>query len=65
MKCPKLRCCHKRNETEEDDVEPLLDDPTEGLGNFVRITELRAGAPTSSDEESETETQSEETPLEN
>ena len=65
MKCPKLRCCHKRKENEEDDVEPLLVDPTEGLGNFVRITELRAGAPTSSDEESETETQSEEMVLEN
>ena len=65
MKCPKLRCCHKKKENEEEDVEPLLDDPTEGLGNFVRITELRAGVPTSSDEESETETQSEETLLEN
>ena len=65
MKCPKLRCCHKRRENEEDDVEPLMVDPTEGLGNFVRITELRAGAPTSSDEESETETQSEEIVLEN
>ena len=65
MKSPKLRCCHKRREIEEDDVEPLMLDPTEGLGNFVRITELRAGAPTSSDEESETETQSEEIVLEN
>ena len=67
LKCPigKLRCCQTKEEIEEDDVEPLLDDPTEGLGNFVRITELRAGTPTSSDEESETETQSEEVPLEN
>ena len=65
MKCPKLRCCHKKYESEEDDVDPLLIDPTEGLGNFVRITELHAGAPTSSDEESETETQSEEMLLEN
>ena len=65
MKCPKLRCCHRKRENEEDNEEPLIIDPTEGLGNFVRITELRAGAPTSSDEESETETQSEETILEN
>ena len=56
MKCPKLRCCHKKKEKEEDDVEPLFVDPTERLGNFVRITELCAGAPTLSDEESETET---------
>ena len=33
--------------------------------NFVRITELRAGTPTSSDKESETETQSKEVLLEN
>ena len=64
-KCSKLGCCHKSKENEEDDVEPLLDDPTEGLGNFVRITELRAGAPTSSEDESETETQSEEVLLQN
>ena len=64
VKCAKLRCCQKKEEN-EDDVEPLIVDPTEGLGNFIQITELRAGAPTSSDEESEIETQSEETLLEN
>ncbi|MDA8003117.1 MAG: hypothetical protein MPL62_17680, partial [Alphaproteobacteria bacterium] len=64
MKCVNFRCCQKEAD-EEDDVEPLVVDPTEGLGNFVQITELRAGAPSSSDEESETETQSEETLLEN
>ena len=57
MKCANFRCCQKKKENDGGDVEPLLVDPTEGLGNFIQITELRAGAPTSSDEESETETQ--------
>ena len=45
-------------------VEPLLVDPTEELGNLCEQRELRVRVPTSSDEESETETQSEEIVLE-
>ena len=65
LKCTKLQCCQKQGENEEEDTEPLLVHPSKGLGNFVRITELRARVPTSSDEESETDTQSEDVLLEN
>ena len=59
-KCAQLRCCQKQEQAPQDDVEQLIEDPTERLGNFVRILELRPGLPDSSDEETETETEREE-----
>ena len=40
MKCAQLRCCQRQEQVQEDDVEPLTEDPAEVLGNFVQITEL-------------------------
>ena len=57
LKCKQLRCCQKQEEYTGDNADPLLEDPTAGLGNLVNIMELRAGLPTSStDEDTETPT---------
>ena len=59
LKCRQLRCCQKQEEQREDNAEPLLEAPAERLGNLVLITELRAGVPTSEDDDSVTETETE------
>ena len=59
LKCRQLRCCQKQEEQREDNAEPLLEAPAERLGNLVLITELRAGVPTSEDDETVTETETE------
>ena len=59
MKCRQLRCCQKQEEEREDNAEPLLKVPAERLGNLVLITELRAGVPTSEDDDTGTETETE------
>ena len=51
LKCRQLRCCQKQEEEREDNAEPLLEAPAERLGNLVLITELRAGVPTSEDDD--------------
>ena len=43
-----------------DNEEPLLEDPAARLGNLINITELRAGLPTSADEDTETVSHSDE-----
>ena len=57
LKCRQLRCCQKQEEPSEDNAEPLLEGPAERLGNLVLITELRAGVPTSEDDDTVTETE--------
>ena len=61
LKCRQLRCCQKQEEEREEYAEPLLEAPAERLGNLVLITELRAGVPTSEDDDTcivtETETE--------
>ena len=59
LKCKQLRCCQKQEEQSEDNAEPLLEAPAERLGNLVLITELRAGVPTSEDDDTVTETETE------
>ena len=59
LKCRQLRCCQKQEEPSEDNAEPLLEAPAERLGNLVLITELRAGVPTSEDDDTVTETETE------
>ena len=59
LKCRQLRCCHKQEEQREDNAEPLLEAPAERLGNLFLITELRAGVPTSEDDDTVTETETE------
>ena len=59
LKCRQLRCCQKQEEPREDNAEPLLEAPAERLGNLVLITELRAGVPTSEDDDTVTETETE------
>ena len=59
LKCRQLRCCQKQEEESEDNAEPLLEAPAERLGNLVLITELRAGVPTSEDDDTVTETETE------
>ena len=59
LKCRQLRCCQKQEEQREDNAEPLLEAPAERLGNLVLITELRAGVPTSEDDDTVTETETE------
>ena len=62
LKCTQLRCCQKQEECSEDNADPLLEHPTERLGNLINITELRAGLPTSNssqDEDTESASQSE------
>ena len=59
LKCRQLRCCQKQEEGNEDNAEPLLEAPAERLGNLVLITELRAGVPTSEDDDTVTETETE------
>ena len=60
LKCRQLRCCQKQEEgRREDNAEPLLEAPAERLGNLVLITELRAGVPTSEDDDTVTETETE------
>ena len=59
LKCKQLRCCQKQEEQTEDNAEPLLEAPAERLGNLVLITELRAGVPTSEDDGTVTETETE------
>ena len=59
LKCRQLRCCQKQEEEREDNAEPLLEAPAERLGNLVLITELRAGVPTSEDDDTVTETETE------
>ena len=59
LKCRLLKCCQKQEEPSEDNAEPLLEAPAERLGNLVLITELRAGVPTSEDDETVTETETE------
>ena len=59
LKCRHLRCCQKQEEPREDNAEPLLEAPAERLGNFVLITELRAGVPTSENDDTVTETETE------
>ena len=59
LKCKQLRCCQKQEEQSEDNAEPLLEAPAERLGNLVLITELRAGVPTSEDDGTVTETETE------
>ena len=62
LKCTQLRCCQKQEECSEEIADPLLEHPTERLGNLINITELRAGVPTSnssSDEDTESASQSE------
>ena len=59
LKCRQLRCCQKQEEESEDNAEPLLEAPAERLGNLVLITELRAGVPTSDDDNTVTETETE------
>ena len=54
LKCNQWRCCWKKKVDTEDNEEPLLEDPAARLGNLVNITELRAGLPTSTDEDTET-----------
>ena len=54
FKCNQWRCCWKQKVDSEDNEEPLLEDPAARLGNLVNITELRAGLPTSADEDTET-----------
>ena len=59
LKCRQLRCCQKQEEQKEDNAEPLLEAPAERLGNLVLITELRAGVPTSEDDDTVTESETE------
>ena len=59
LKCRQLRCWQKPEEPREDNAEPLLEAPAERLGNLVLITELRAGVPTSEDDDTVTETETE------
>ena len=59
LKCRQLRCCQKQEEQREDNAEPLFEAPAERLGNLVLITELRAGMPTSEDDDTATETETE------
>ena len=59
LKCTQLRCCQKQEEQREDNAEPQLEAPAERLGNLVLITELRAGVPTSEDDDTVTETETE------
>ena len=59
LKCRQLRCCQKQEEQREDNAEPQLEAPAERLGNLVLITELRAGMPTSEDDDTATETETE------
>ena len=59
LKCRQLRCCQKQEEQREDNAEPLLEAPAERLGNLVLITELRAGVPTSEDDDTVTKTETE------
>lgn len=62
LKCTQLRCCQKQEECSEDNADPLLEHPTERLGNLINITELRAGLPPSNsspDEDTESASQSE------
>ena len=59
LKCRQLRCCQKQEEQREDNAEPQLEAPAERLGNLVLITELRAGLPTSEDDDTVTETETE------
>ena len=59
LKCRQLRCCQKQEEQREDNAEPLLEAPAERLRNLVLITELRAGVPTSEDDDTVTETETE------
>ena len=59
LKCRQLRCYQKPQEQREDNAEPLLEAPAERLGNLVLITELRAGVPTSEDDDTVTETETE------
>ena len=54
IKCHQWRYCQKQKMHTEDNEEPLLEDPAARLGNLVNITELRAGLPTSADEDTET-----------
>ena len=59
LKCRQLSCCQKQEEEREEYAEPLLEAPAERLGNLVLITELRAGVPTSEDDDTVTETETE------
>ena len=59
LKCRQLRCCQKQEEQREDNAETPLEAPAERLGNLVLITELRAGLPTSEDDDTVTETETE------
>ena len=59
LKCKQWRCCKKQEEQREDRFEPPLEAPAERLGNLVLITELRAGVPTSEDDDTVTETETE------
>ena len=59
LKCRQLRCCQKQEEQREDKAKPLLEAPAERLGNFVLITDLCAGVPTSEDDDTVTETETE------
>ena len=59
LKCKQWRCCKKQEEQREDSFEPPLEAPAERLGNLVLITELRAGVPTSEDDDTVTETETE------
>ena len=59
LKCRQLRCCQKQEDEREDNAEPLLEAPAERLGNLVLITELRAGVPTSEDDDTVTMTDTE------
>ena len=59
LKCRQLRCCQKQEEQREDNAETPLEAPAERLGNLVLITELRAGVPTSENDDTMTETETE------
>ena len=60
LKCHQWKCCLKKKVDTEDNEEPLLEHPAARLGNLVNITELRAGLPTSADEDTETASHSDE-----